>query len=165
METDLEAMIEEIRALSSSLHPPLLTRRGFVPALRALARRSPIPVDIDVELRDRPPPAIESALYYVASEALTNAIKHSAASSISVIVETDHVGAPFGVGLDGRRGVGHLHAPITDDGIGGADAASGSGLTGLRDRVDALGGRFTLDSPAGVGTRIAIVLPLDHSAA
>jgi GAF domain-containing protein len=165
MQDDLHGLLEEIRELSSSLHPPLLSRRGFVPALRALARRSPIPVDIDVELRDRPPPAIETALYYVASEALTNAIKHSEASAISVIVETDHLGWPFGIGLDGRRGVASsssskLYATITDDGVGGADASAGSGLSGLTDRVDALGGRLTIDSPPGLGTRISIVLPL-----
>jgi signal transduction histidine kinase len=160
VEDDLQAVLEEIRDLSSSLHPPLLSRRGFVPALRALARRSPIPVDIDVELRDRPPAEIETALYYLASEVITNAIKYSQASTISIVVETDHAGAPFGVGLDGRRPLGDLHATITDDGVGGADVDGGSGLTGLIDRVDALGGRFTLDSPAGRGTRISVVLPL-----
>jgi signal transduction histidine kinase len=162
MEDDLQLLLEEIRELSSNLHPPLLSRRGFVPALRALARRSSIPVEIDVELRERPPAAIETALYYVASEALTNAIKHSQASAISVSVETDHVGWPFGIGLDGRRGVGQLYATISDDGVGGADVTTGSGLSGLADRIDALGGRFSIDSPAGLGTRISIVLPLDH---
>jgi signal transduction histidine kinase len=158
---DLEVLLEEVRQLSSSLHPPLLSLRGFVPALRSLARRSSIPVDIDVELRDRPPPAIESALYYVASEAITNAMKHSQATTISVIVETDHVGWPFGIGIDGRRTPGKIYATIVDDGVGGADVTAGSGLSGLVDRVDALGGRFTLDSVPGNGTRISVVLPLD----
>jgi signal transduction histidine kinase len=162
-EADLQVLLEEVRQLSSSLHPPLLSLRGFVPALRSLARRSSIPVDIDVELRDRPPPAIESALYYVASEAITNAMKHSQAKTISVIVETDHVGWPFGIGIDGRRTPGNIYATIVDDGVGGADVTGGSGLSGLIDRVDALGGRFTLDSVPGNGTRISVVLPLDAS--
>jgi len=160
-EGDLQALLEEVRQLSSSLHPPLLSRHGFVPALRALARRSPVPVDIDVELRERPPAAIETALFYVASEAITNAIKHSQATEISVSVETDHAGgSPFGIGIDGRRAAGRVYATIADDGIGGADVAVGSGLSGLADRVDALGGRFTLDSPHGEGTRISVMLPL-----
>jgi signal transduction histidine kinase/putative methionine-R-sulfoxide reductase with GAF domain len=160
-EADLQTVLEEIRELSSSVHPPLLSRRGFVPALRALARRSPIPIDIDIELRDRPPPAIETALYYVASEAITNAIKHSQAQTISVSVETDHVGWPFGIGIDGRRTVGKVYATITDDGIGGAESGHGSGLSGLADRVDALGGRFTIESRPGSGTRISVALPLE----
>jgi signal transduction histidine kinase len=161
LEEDLLGVLEEVRELSSGLHPPLLTRRGFVPALRALARRTPIPVEIDIDLRDRPPGAIETALYYVASEALTNAVKHSQASAVTILVESDHVGAPFGIGLDGRRGAGNLYVTIADDGVGGADASSGSGLTGLSDRIDALGGRLTVDSPTGQGTRLSIVLPIE----
>ena len=76
-------------------------------------------------------------------------------------VETDHAGgSPFGIGIDGRRAAGRVYATIADDGIGGADVAVGSGLSGLADRVDALGGRFTLDSPHGEGTRISVMLPL-----
>jgi len=160
MEADLQSVLEELRELSRGLHPPLLTRRGLLPSLRALARRSPIPIHIDVELKERPPPAIETALYYLVSEALTNAIKHSQASEISVSVETDHAGVPFGIGLDGRRGVVTLHAAIADDGVGAAEPSVGSGLAGLTDRIDALGGRLTLDSPSGHGTRISVVLPL-----
>jgi signal transduction histidine kinase len=161
LEEDLLGVLEDVRELSSGLHPPLLTRRGFVPALRALARRTPIPLEIDIDLRDRPPAAIETALYYVASEALTNAVKHSQASVVTILVESDHVGAPFGIGLDGRRGAGNLYVTIADDGVGGADASSGSGLTGLSDRIDALGGRLTVESPTGQGTRISIVLPIE----
>jgi GAF domain-containing protein len=160
MEEDLESVLGEVRELSRGLHPPLLSRGGLRPSLRALARRSPIPVDIDIELHERPPPAIETAVYYVVAEALTNAIKHSQASEISVVVETDYAGAPFAIGLDGRRGVVTLHALIADDGVGGAEATPGSGLAGLVDRVDALGGQLELDSPPGRGTRIAVVLPL-----
>ena len=101
------------------------------------------------------------AVYHVVSEALTNAIKHSQASATSITIETDHAG-PFGVGLDGRSRGAKLHATIADDGVGGADASAGSGLIGLADRVEALGGRFALDTPSGGGTRISIELPLDR---
>lgn len=148
VEADLAAILEEVRELSRGLHPPLLARRGLQPSLRALARRSPIPVAIEVDLQERPPAQIETALYYVAAEALTNAIRHSRASSISVRIA-----------LEPREAAPELHATIADDGIGGAAAAEGSGLPGLADRVDALGGRFSIDSPPGQGTRISVVLP------
>ncbi len=164
MSDDLESVLEDVRELSRGLHPPLLSRGGLRPSLSALARRSPIPVDIDIELHERPPAAIETALYYVVSEALTNAIKHSHASAISVTVETDHAGVPFAIGLDGRRGIVTLQATIADDGVGGAEATVGSGLAGLVDRIDALGGRLELDSPPGRGTRISVVLPLGRPA-
>ena len=157
---DLESVLEEVRELSRGLHPPLLSHGGLLTSLRVLGRRSPIPVEIDVELQGRPPVAIETALYYVAAEAVTNAIRHSQASAISVRIETDHGGSPYGVGLDGRRGVVNLQATIADDGVGGAELAEGSGLMGLVDRIDALGGRLVLDSPPGGGTRISIALPL-----
>src|SRR5262249_10883297 len=153
-EADLESVLEDVRELSRGLHPPLLSRAGLLPPLRALARRSPIPVEIDVDLRERPPASVETALYYVVSEALTNAIRHSHAETISVTVETDHGGVPFGIGLDGSRTVTNVYATVVDDGVGGAELAEGSGLIGLADRVDALGGRFALESPAGSGTRI-----------
>jgi signal transduction histidine kinase len=150
MAEDLESLLEDVRELSRGLHPPLLSRGGLRPSLRALARRSPIPVDLDIELQERPPEAIETALYYVASEALTNAIKHSQATTISITVETEHA---------------NLQATIADDGVGGAELTEGSGLMGLVDRVDALGGRFELDSPPGLGTRIAVFLPVRTTAA
>jgi len=162
VEEDLQSVLEDLRELSRGLHPPLLARRGLRSALRALARESPIPVEIEIDLPERPPAALETAAYYVVSESLTNAIKHSQASAISIKIETDHAGEPFAVGLDGRsRGV-TLHATIADDGIGGADPSAGSGLTGLADRVDALGGRFDLDTPGGGGTRIKVELPLER---
>jgi PAS domain S-box-containing protein len=145
VEREIEAVLEDVRELSRGLHPGLLSKRGLEPSLRALARRSPIKVDLDVEVETRPAEAIETAVYYVASEALTNAAKHSQASRISVAVAT----------------VGNmLRATIDDDGIGGAEASAGSGLVGLIDRVEALGGRFALDSPVSKGTRISIDLPL-----
>jgi len=160
---DLESVLEDVRELSRGLHPPLLSRSGLLPPLRAIARRSPIPVEVDVDLRERPPAAIETALYYVVSEALTNAIRYSKAKSISVTVETDHGGVPFGIGLDGSRGTTNLHATVVDDGVGGAEMTEGSGLRGLADRVDALGGRFVLESSPGSGTRISIMLPVEPS--
>jgi signal transduction histidine kinase len=159
VERDLESVLEDVRELSRGLHP-MLSRRGLPPALRALARRSPIPVEVELDLDERLPGAIETTVYYVVSEALTNAIKHSNATVISLSVATDHGGGPFAVSLDGRRADARLYVTIADDGSGGADASLGSGLTGLRDRVDVLGGRLTVDSPAGGGTRLSAVLPL-----
>ncbi|MDP9262298.1 MAG: GAF domain-containing sensor histidine kinase, partial [Actinomycetota bacterium] len=145
LEHDVESILEEIRELSRGLHPPLLSRRGLGPTLMSVARRLPIPVDLQIDIPERPPESIETAAYYVVSEALTNAVKHSQASLISVSVTTDSE---------------HLHATIADDGVGGAEPSIGSGLIGLSDRVDAHGGRFALDSPAGRGTRISIELPI-----
>jgi signal transduction histidine kinase len=160
VEDDLKTVLDEVRELSRGLHPPLLARGGIRPALRALARRSPVPVELDIDLPERPPAPLETAVYYVVSEAINNAIKHAGATTISVSVSTDHGGGPFGVGLDGRQTPVNLHATISDDGIGGAQPGGGSGLVGLVDRVDALGGRLALDSPAGRGTRISVELPL-----
>jgi signal transduction histidine kinase len=145
VEDEIETVLDEVRELSRGLHPAQLSRGGLRAALRALAQTSPIAVDLSVETDERPPEPVETGAYYVVSEALTNAAKYSHATAIAVSVAT--------------RG-STLYATIEDDGIGGAEAGPGSGLTGLRDRVEALGGRFSLDSPAGVGTRIAIELPL-----
>jgi PAS domain S-box-containing protein len=142
---DIEAVLDGVRELSRGLHPTLLSQRGLGPSLRELARKSPIHVDLDIDLDQRPPESIEIAVYYVVSEALTNAAKHSHASRLSVSVATD--GAM-------------LRATIEDDGSGGAEASAGSGLVGLIDRVEALGGRFALDSPPGDGTTISVELPL-----
>jgi signal transduction histidine kinase len=161
LEKTLETVLEDLRELSRGLHPPLLARRGLRSSLRALARNSPIPVELEIDLPERPPAPIEIAIYYVVSEALTNAIKHSQASAISITVETDHASGPAGADLDGRSRGFKLHATIADNGVGGADASSGSGLTGLTDRVEALGGRLALDTPSGGGTRISIELPLE----
>jgi PAS domain S-box-containing protein len=141
----LETVLEDVRELSRGLHPALLSQGGLRAGLRALARASPIPVELDVQVEDRPPESIEIAAYYVVSEALANAAKHGRASGISVHVDTSDA---------------VLRATIHDDGIGGADASRGSGLTGLVDRVEALGGQFALASPRGGGTRISIELPL-----
>jgi signal transduction histidine kinase len=156
---DLETVLEDVRELSRGLHPPLLSRGGLRRSLAALTRRSPIPVDLEIDLYERPPEAIETAVYYVVSEALTNAIRYSNASAISVTIATDHEGGPFGVRLDGSGRIVHLHVTIADDGVGGAQASVGSGLMGLIDRIDALGGHFALESPPGGGTRVSVELP------
>jgi signal transduction histidine kinase len=145
IEQDVGAILTDLRELSHGLHPQLLSRRGLAPSLRALSRRSPIEVRLDVDLPERPGASLETATYYVVSEALTNAIKHSHASEISVAIRC------------GEK----LRASIVDDGVGGADPSGGSGLTGLVDRVEALGGRFALDSPRGGGTMITFELPME----
>ncbi|HZQ64557.1 MAG TPA: PAS domain S-box protein [Gaiellaceae bacterium] len=145
----IESVLDEVRELSRGLHPPLLTQGGLRPALRALVRKSPIRVELDVSIEARPPESVEIATYYVVSEALTNAAKHARASRVSVAV---------------RSSDATLHAEVDDDGVGGAEASTGSGLVGLIDRVEALGGRFALDSPPGQGTRVSIELPLGAEA-
>jgi GAF domain-containing protein len=143
-ERDLGAALDEVREVSRGLHPAQLSRGGLQTALRALARRSPIPVTLHVDIAERPPEPIETAAYYVVSEAIANAIKHSRATAIVVTV---------------TRAGGTLHATIADDGVGGAVVDGGSGLTGLNDRVEAVGGRFAIASPRGRGTTISIDLP------
>jgi len=142
---DLEAVLEEVRELSRGLHPALLSQGGLRPSVRALARQSPIPVELDLSLSERPSESIETAVYYVISEAITNVVKHAHASKILVSLRTSGSG---------------VRATIEDDGVGGAEASAGSGLVGLIDRVEALGGRFALDSTSGHGTRISVELPL-----
>jgi GAF domain-containing protein len=142
---EVESILEDVRELSRGLHPTLLTRAGLGPSLRALARRSSIPVELSVRLSDRLPDPIEIGAYYVVSEALTNAIKHSQAKGISITVSADDSG---------------LTAVIEDDGVGGATAGEGSGILGLADRVEALGGRLALSSPQRGGTRVAVEFPL-----
>jgi signal transduction histidine kinase len=141
----LEEVAEEIRVFSQGLHPALLSCSGLGPALRELARRSPIPVTVTIAEGTRFPEPIETAVYYVVSEALANAAKHSNASEVSVRMVTEPA---------------KVRAIVTDDGVGGASLSHSSGLIGLVDRVEALGGRFTMDSPVRRGTTISIELPL-----
>jgi PAS domain S-box-containing protein len=142
---ELEAVLEDVRELSHGLHPALLSQAGLGPSLRGLARRSPIPVKLDVSVSERPSEPTETAVYYVISEALANAAKHARASEISVLVTTSG---------------NEIRAVIEDDGSGGAEVSAGSGLVGLIDRIEALGGRFALNSPPGHGTSISIEMPL-----
>jgi len=146
MAHDLEGVLEEIRVFSQGLHPALLSRAGLGPSLRELARRSPIAVDLDIAGVPRLPESIEIAIYYVVSEALANAAKHSAASAVSVALNSDRA---------------WVRCVVTDDGVGGASLSHGSGLIGLVDRIEALDGRITLDSPPDQGTTISVELPLD----
>jgi signal transduction histidine kinase len=147
---EVEAILDELRELSRGIHPAILSEGGLGPALRMLARRSAVPVHLDVRTGgdDRPRLAdrIEVATYYVISEALANVAKHAGASQVSVTVR------PAGPSLA---------IMVADDGVGGADPDRGSGLLGIMDRVEALGGTVRIDSPAGAGTALHALLPLD----
>jgi signal transduction histidine kinase len=140
----LAGAVTELQELSRGIHPAILTERGLGPALRTLARRSAVPVDLDVTTTARFPEPVEIAAYYVASEALANAMKHARASGIEISLTTRE---------------DSLQLSIRDDGTGGADPARGSGLAGLTDRVEALGGSIQVHSPAGAGTHITVDLP------
>jgi signal transduction histidine kinase len=141
----LEAVLEELREIAHGIHPALLAEHGFGPALKALARRSPIPVDLQIRAEGRLPERVEAGAYYIICEALTNTAKHAHASAVTVAVEAA-----------GQN----LHVMVGDDGIGGADFTHGTGLAGLKDRVEALGGRISLHSPPGAGTTLQADLPL-----
>jgi signal transduction histidine kinase len=142
---DLGSTLDELREISHGIHPAILSDGGIGPAVRMLARRSAIPVEVEIALARRLPPPIEAAAYYVVSEALTNAAKHAEASVVYV---------------DVRLVDNWLRLAVRDDGPGGADPAKGSGLIGLNDRVQALGGTLTVDSPAGQGTTLQASLPV-----
>jgi signal transduction histidine kinase len=143
--TGLVEVLEELSEIARGLHPAILTEGGLPPALEALARRSAVPVELDVRVAGRLPEPAETAAYYAVAEALANVAKHARASAAEVQVET---------------GQGDLHVRVRDDGRGGAGFGHGSGLLGLKDRVEALGGRIRLDSPPGAGTALDIALPL-----
>ena len=142
--------VAELQEFSRGIHPAILSERGLGPALRTLARRSAVPVDLDVTTNARFPEQIEVAAYYVASEALANAMKHAQASRIEISLTTRD---------------SSLLLSIRDDGVGGADPARGSGLAGLADRVEALGGSIHVHSGAGAGTQITVDLPLEYELA
>ncbi|MCW2548147.1 MAG: histidine kinase, partial [Mycobacterium sp.] len=146
----LTGVLDELRELARGLHPAALAEGGLRPALKMLARRSAVPVRLNVVGVDqRLPQPIELAAYYVVAEALANAAKHSAATVIEVDVEV------------ATGGVAELlRVSVRDDGLGGADPSRGSGLIGLTDRIEALGGRISLHSPPGEGTTVHIALPL-----
>jgi signal transduction histidine kinase len=142
--------LEELRDLSRGIHPAILTEGGLGAAVRALARRSPVPVELQLSVQDRLPDQLEISAYYIVAEALTNAAKHSCASTVSVTIERD-------------AGDGILRLEVVDDGVGGADFTGGTGLVGLKDRVEALGGHLDLHSPQGAGTTLVVALPLTKS--
>ena len=148
--TGLTSAIDELRELTRGIHPAILTKGGLARALRTLTRRSPVPVELGLRIPDRLPDAVEIAAYYIVSEAHTNAVKHAGASSLAVDVDaTDSA----------------LSVSVRDDGVGGADFSGGSGLVGLKDRVEALGGRIQIESPSGGGTTLSVTLPLDSASA
>ena len=138
--------VAELQEFSRGIHPTILSTHGLGPALRALARRSAVPVDLDLTANARFPEPVEIAAYYVASEALANATKHARASCIEISLATRN---------------GSLLLSVRDNGVGGANPARGSGLAGLADRVEALGGSIHVHSAAGAGTHIAVDLPLE----
>jgi signal transduction histidine kinase len=142
----LSGLYADLQELSRGIHPAILSRGGLGPAIKTLARRSPVPVDLDLDLdlHGQLPESVEVAAYYVTAEALTNTAKYAQASEVTV----------HAVMRDG-----HLHLTISDDGIGGAHADGGSGLIGLKDRVDALSGTLAVSSPAGGGTTITAEIP------
>ena len=141
----LTSVIDELREISRGIHPEVLSRAGLRSALRALSRRSVTPVDMDVRVEGRLPEPVEVGAYYVVSETLTNAAKHARASVVEV---------------DAEASDGTLRVCVRDDGVGGADPRLGSGLVGLKDRIEALGGTFSVHSPAGGGTAVTCELPM-----
>jgi len=139
----VEEALRDLRDLARGIHPPVLTDRGLEAAIGALAHRSAVPVFVDADVAERPPAAVETAAYFVAAEALTNAAKHAGATRIDVRI---------------LREPKTLRVQVSDDGRGGADAG-GNGLTGLRHRVEALDGTLTVVSPSGGGTTLFAELP------
>jgi signal transduction histidine kinase len=142
---DLSGVLDDLQEVSRGIVPPILTRSGLPPALRSLARRSPVPVRLDTDgVRGRLARAVEVAVYYTVCEALTNVVKHARASEVHV-------------GLAVRNGAVLLS--VCDNGRGGADLTHGTGLVGLKDRVEALGGRIEVRSPPGRGTSLRVSVP------
>jgi signal transduction histidine kinase len=143
---ELDEAMAELRELARGLHPAILTDRGLNPALDALAARAPVPVELTVDPNGRLPEPVEAAAYYVVAEALTNVAKYASATVVNVKVEHSR---------------GQVLLTVCDDGIGGANAAQGSGLRGLSDRVEAIGGEMEISSPRGVGTTLRARMPCE----
>jgi signal transduction histidine kinase len=148
-QSELRTGLAELRELARGIHPAVLTTHGLGPAIGALASRSPVPLDVDADAVDLPQP-VEIAAYFVVSEALTNVAKYAQATAATVTV---------------RQADGVVRVEIADDGVGGADPTRGSGLSGLEDRVAALDGTITVDSPPGAGTRVLAEIPCAPQAA
>ena len=142
---ELMGVIDDLREISRGIHPAILSKAGLRPALRALGRRSVVPVELDVRVDGRFSEPVEVGIYYVVSEMLANAEKHARASVVEVSAEA----------ADGM-----LRVRVRDDGIGGADPVRGSGLLGLKDRIEALGGTFSVHSPVGRGTTVTCEVPV-----
>jgi signal transduction histidine kinase len=142
----LTSVLNELREIARGIHPAILAEGGLGPALKTLARRSAVPVELELPSELQLPEGIEVATYYIVSEALTNAAKHAGASVVTVAVEVEEQ---------------LLRVSVRDDGRGGADPDGGSGLVGMKDRAEAMGGTMTLRSPLGAGTSLQVDLPLD----
>jgi signal transduction histidine kinase len=142
---ELDTSLSELRELARGIHPAVLTDHGLEPALQALASRAPVPVEVKADPDERLPGNVESAAYFVVSEALANVAKYAQATEAAVAV---------------RRTDGRVTVDVTDDGIGGADVTRGSGLRGLADRVAALDGTLSLESPVGGGTHLHAEIPV-----
>jgi signal transduction histidine kinase/uncharacterized protein YoaH (UPF0181 family) len=142
----LMGVLDGLREIALGIHPANLAEGGLGPALKTIARRSPIPVELDVRVEERLPESVEVAAYYVVSEALTNTAKYARASVVHVDVDAQG---------------GTLCVEVRDDGLGGTDPARGTGLLGLKDRVEAIGGTISIESPPGAGTYLRVELPLD----
>jgi signal transduction histidine kinase len=147
-DSELDHALEELRELARGIHPAVLTDRGLEVAIRALAERAPVPVDLTRLPEDRLPESVEAAIYYLVAEAITNVAKYAQATRASVAVE---------------RSNGFATVVVRDDGVGGAEPVPGSGLAGLADRVEALGGRLHIESPAGWGTELTAEIPADEA--
>jgi signal transduction histidine kinase len=143
--SDLLEVSNELQEISRGIHPAILSQGGLAPALDTLAIRSPVPVDLDLAINQPLSDPVEVAAYYLVAEALTNAAKHAQASAVAVCAHT--------------RG-GRLHVSVRDNGVGGAQLGKGSGLIGLKDRLDTLGGTIRLVSPLGGGTSLDATIPL-----
>lgn len=141
----LVGVSKELQEISRGIHPAILSKGGLGPAIKTLARRSAVPVELDLNVDRRLPESVEVAAYYVVAEALTNAAKHAQASHVIVAAVADD---------------DELRMTISDDGVGGAAAGAGSGLIGLKDRVAALAGRLGISSPTGSGTTLTVLIPL-----
>jgi signal transduction histidine kinase len=145
---EIATSLGELREVAQGIHPAVVSGHGLAVALEQLTARAPVPVRLTVEIDDRLPEAVEVAAYYLVSESLANVAKHANASSVTIVID---------------RREGRVVVEIVDDGIGGADTERGSGLRGLADRVEALGGRLRVWSPSGGGTRVMAEIPCASS--
>jgi signal transduction histidine kinase len=142
---DVGSVLDALVEIARGIHPAILAQGGLAAALKALARRSAVPVELHARIEGPLPDEVEVAAYYAAAEALTNTAKHARASVVHMDVTTDD---------------GTLTLMVRDDGVGGVDLGKGSGLVGLQDRVEALGGTITIDSSPGSGTCVVVTLPM-----
>jgi signal transduction histidine kinase len=141
----LSGVSKDLREISRGIHPAILSKGGLGPALKTLGRRCPVPVTLNMAIDRTLPDSVEVAAYYVVAEALTNTAKYACAGQVTVRAETNDA---------------TLYLSIQDDGVGGADSRNGSGLTGLKDRIEVLGGKLQIDSPQGRGTALHVAIPV-----